>query len=58
LNSLSSLNVGGYSIPVGSGTQLATLPWTGLDQIKIVFSEDVVVVTVHGVKNWYLASGG
>jgi cyclophilin family peptidyl-prolyl cis-trans isomerase len=38
-----SRNVGGYSIPVGSGSQLVTLPWANIDQIKVVFSENVVV---------------
>ena len=33
----------GYSIPVGSGSQLVSLPWIGINQIKVVFSEDVVV---------------
>ena len=34
---------GGYSIPVGSGAQLATLPWEGINQIEVVFSENVQV---------------
>jgi hypothetical protein len=33
----------GYSLPVGGGSQLVTLPWGNIDQIKVVFSEDVVV---------------
>ncbi|MHB1036111.1 MAG: dockerin type I domain-containing protein [Pirellulales bacterium] len=33
----------GYAIPVGSGAQLAMLPWTNIDQIKIAFSEDAAV---------------
>lgn len=37
------LGTGGYSIPVGNGDQLAALPWTNINQIKIVFSEDVQV---------------
>lgn len=37
-----SLN-GGYSIPVGSASQLRTLPWSTVDQIEVVFSEDVSV---------------
>jgi subtilisin family serine protease len=37
------LGVGGYSIPVGSGVQLNSLPWGNIDQIKIVFSEDVSI---------------
>ncbi len=43
LASLSSQNVGGYSIPVGGGSQLVTLPWANIDQIKLVFSENVAV---------------
>jgi hypothetical protein len=43
LTSLGSQNVGGYSIPVGSGSQLLPLPWANIDQIKVVFSENVVV---------------
>jgi hypothetical protein len=43
LASLSSRNVGGYSIPVGSGAQLATLPWGNINQIEVVFSENVTV---------------
>ena len=33
----------GYTIPTGSSAQTATLSWTGLDQIKIRFSEDVFI---------------
>jgi C1A family cysteine protease len=43
LNSLSSRNVNGYSIPVGSGAQLVTLPWGNVNQIEVVFSKNVVV---------------
>jgi hypothetical protein len=43
LASQNGMNVGGYSIPVGSGSQLATLPWGNINQIKVVFSENVVV---------------
>ena len=32
-----------YAIPVGSGTQLFSLPWAGINQIKVTFSENVVV---------------
>lgn len=39
----SGLGEGGYSIPTGSSTQTRTLSWTGIDQIKIHFSEDVHV---------------
>jgi len=35
------LGVGGYSIP--ANTQLATLPWTNIDQVRIRFDQDVVV---------------
>ena len=33
----------GYSIPVGSGAQLVTLPWGNINQIEVVFNENVVV---------------
>lgn len=33
----------GYAVPVGSPAQLEPLPWVGLNQVTIVFSEDVVV---------------
>ncbi|MGB6042704.1 MAG: hypothetical protein WBF93_06060, partial [Pirellulales bacterium] len=38
-----SLGTDGYSIPVGSSSQLDPLPWHNLDQIRITFSEDVNV---------------
>ncbi|MHB1034819.1 MAG: Ig-like domain-containing protein [Pirellulales bacterium] len=38
-----SQNAGGYSIPVGSGSQLAPLPWANINQIKIVFNENASV---------------
>ena len=34
---------GGYAIPVGSGTQLTTLPWGNINQIEITFSKNVTV---------------
>ena len=34
---------GGYRIPTGSDAQLDVLPWGGVDQIHITFSEDVNV---------------
>ncbi|HEY4233761.1 MAG TPA: RHS repeat-associated core domain-containing protein, partial [Lacipirellulaceae bacterium] len=34
-------NGAGYAIPVGTSAQLTTLPWTGLNQIQIVFNENV-----------------
>jgi hypothetical protein len=37
------LGSGGYAIPVGSASQLQTLPWNNINQIRIKFSEDVVV---------------
>jgi uncharacterized repeat protein (TIGR01451 family) len=43
LATLSPENVGGYSIPVGSGAQLLPLPWTNIDTINVTFSENVVV---------------
>ena len=36
-------NENGYRIPVGSSAQLDTLPWTNVDTLTIVFSEDIVV---------------
>jgi len=33
----------GYSVPVGSNAQAATLPWNNIDKIRIQFSEDVIV---------------
>jgi hypothetical protein len=43
----------GYSIPVGSGSQLLSLPWTNINQIKVVFSENIVVditdLTLSGI---------
>lgn len=33
----------GYPIPVSDGTQLATLPWVNIDQITVVFSENVAL---------------
>ena len=35
---------GDYSIPVGDSGQLAPLAWNNLDQVRIVFSDDVDVV--------------
>ena len=47
------LGTGGYAIPVGSTNQLQTIPWKNVDQIRITFSEDVVVaaadLSVSGV---------
>ena len=46
-------DVRGFRIPAGGG-QLATLPWTNVNQINITFDEDVDVsggdLGVHGVK--------
>lgn len=39
----SGLGTNGYSIPVGSSGQSATLTWTNVDQIIITFSKDVEV---------------
>ena len=39
----SGLGDNGYSIPVGSTAQRASLPWVDLDRINITFSEDVNV---------------
>ncbi len=50
----SNLGVDGYAIPVGSSTQLQSLPWTNINQIRITFTEDVKVeaadLSVSGVK--------
>ncbi|MHB1034193.1 MAG: Ig-like domain-containing protein [Pirellulales bacterium] len=43
LNAANGQDIGGYSIPVGSGAQLAPLPWANIDQIRVVFSENVSV---------------
>ncbi len=37
------LGDGGYAIPTNSPQQLAPLPWSNMNQVKITFSEDVVV---------------
>ncbi len=36
-------NGSGYSIPVGSNAQLQALPWVNVNQVQIVFNEDVTV---------------
>jgi hypothetical protein len=33
----------GYAIPAGSGAQLKALPWVNLNQISVLFSEDVSI---------------
>ncbi|MHB9048779.1 MAG: Ig-like domain-containing protein [Pirellulales bacterium] len=43
LSAANGQNVGGYSIPVGTGAQLSPLAWGNIDQIKIVFSEGIMV---------------
>ena len=63
LASLGSQNVGGYSIPVGSGSQLLSLPWGNINQIEVVFSENVAVdqsdLLLSGVNTTaYNVSGG
>jgi hypothetical protein len=37
------LGDGGFAVPVGSGVQLKTLPWNNINQVKVVFSESVLV---------------
>lgn len=37
------VGTGGYAIPVGGCDQLATIPWTNIDQIVVDFDEDVVI---------------
>ena len=58
----SGLGAGGYAIPVGSSAQLQTLPWTNINQIRITFSEDVVVhaedLSVSGVNTTAYAFSG
>ena len=58
----SGLGTGGYAIPVGSSAQLQTLPWTNINQIRITFSEDVVVaaadLSVSGVNTTAYAFSG
>ncbi|MHB9050032.1 MAG: Ig-like domain-containing protein, partial [Pirellulales bacterium] len=59
LPTVKNLLVGGTSwssdcsIPVGSGAQLAPLPWANIDEIKVVFSENVSIdkadLTLSGV---------
>lgn len=58
----SGVGSGGYAIPSGSSTQLQTLPWNNIDQIRITFSEDVTIaaadLSVSGVnKTAYVFSG-
>jgi hypothetical protein len=38
-----ALEIKGYTIPVGSSAQSASLTWNNLDQISIEFSEDVYI---------------
>ena len=42
VDALDGVTDGAYTLPTG-GAQLAPLPWTGLNQLSITFSEDVVV---------------
>ncbi len=63
LTAQNSRNVGGCSLPVGSGVQLLTVPWGSIDQIKVIFSENVVVdqadLLLSGVNTTeYNVSGG
>jgi hypothetical protein len=63
LTTLSGENVGGYSIPVGSGAQLLPLPWVNIDEIMVTFSENVAVsqaeLTLVGVNTaQYNVAGG
>jgi hypothetical protein len=58
----SGLGNGGYAIPVGSSAQLQTLPWTNINQIRITFSENVVIaaadLSVSGVNQTAYAFSG
>lgn len=55
LSALDAAGLGfdGYSVPVGSGAQLNPLTWSNVDQIRILFSEEVAItsddLTVAGV---------
>ncbi|BBO35655.1 dockerin type I repeat-containing protein [Lacipirellula parvula] len=41
----SHLGDGGYSVPVGSSSQMASLPWTNIDKLIFQFSEDVQILS-------------
>ncbi len=43
LHAVDPIGALGYSIPVGSGAQLETLPWVNIDRISARFSEDVTI---------------
>jgi RHS repeat-associated protein len=65
LNSLKASGLGdgtGYAIPVGSPSQLTTLPWTNLNQVEIIFSEAVKVqqsdLAVYGVNTAHYSVSG
>jgi hypothetical protein len=51
----SGLGVGGYAIPVGSANQLRTVPWLNANQVRITFSEEVVIqasdLSISGANN-------
>lgn len=42
-----SLGSHGYRLPVGSTSQLKSLPWTNIDQLIVKFNEDVDVLASH-----------
>lgn len=46
-------NEDGYAIPVGSDAQLDTLPWSGINEVSVMFSEQVSVtaddIDLYGV---------
>ena len=57
----SGFGTGGYAIPAGS-SQLQTLPWTNINQVRIKFSENVTIaaadLSISGVnKTAYVFSG-
>lgn len=57
-----SLGAGGYAIPSGSSAQLQTLPWTNINQVRITFSEDVIIqaadLSISGVNATALTFSG
>lgn len=58
----SGLGSGGYAVPVGDSTQLQTLPWTNINQIRITFSENVTIaasdLSISGVNHTAYAFSG
>lgn len=42
-----SLGDEGYRVPVGSSSQVKSLPWNNIDKLSVTFSEDVNVLASH-----------